>query len=124
MMLTVVLSAIMLLSLSTAQTVPSASNANTPGTLGNLHSENRVVQNGRWLLLREFTVDFTVQDVHSQSYCGEITTADATEAHDLMISGGQLVQVNEKGKDVYITLKDGRVIRARRLTPDKCHRTG
>ena len=123
-MFTAVLSAIVLLSVSLPQTSASASDANTPGTLGNLHSENRVVQNGRWLLLREFTVDFTVQDVHSQSYCGEITTADATEAHDLMVSGGQSVQVNEKGKDVYITLKDGRVIKARRLSPEKCRRAG
>ncbi len=84
----------------------------------NLHSDKRVVQNGRWVLVREFTVDFAVRD--SVTYCGEITTTDATEAHDLLDSGGQVVSVVEKGKDLYVTLKSGRRIRAHRLNPDKC----
>jgi hypothetical protein len=99
------------------QTAPSADEANT-GTLTNLRSDKRVVQNGRWFLVREFTVDFAVRD--SVTYCGEITTTDATEAHDLLDSGGQIVSVIEKGKDLYLTLKSGRRIRAHRLSGDKC----
>jgi hypothetical protein len=86
--------------------------------LSNLHSDKRVVQNGRWFLVREFTVDFAVRD--SVTYCGEITTTDATEAHDLIDSSGQVVSVVEKGKDLYLTLKSGRRIRAHRLSADKC----
>jgi hypothetical protein len=56
------------------------------------------------------------------TYCGEITTTDATEAHDLMDSSGQPVELVEKGKDLYLTLKSGRQIRARRLSPEKCPR--
>ena len=88
--------------------------------MSDLRSDKRVVQNGRWFLVREFTVDFAVRD--SVTYCGEITTTDATEAHDLLDSGGQVVEVSEKGKDLYITLKSGRRIRARRLSGDKCPR--
>ncbi|MGA2369303.1 MAG: hypothetical protein ACLPPV_04325 [Candidatus Korobacteraceae bacterium] len=88
------------------------------GTLADLRSDKRVVQNGRWFLVREFTVDFAVRD--SVTYCGEITTTDASEAHDLLDSGGQVVSVIEKGKDLYITLKSGRRIRAHRLSGDKC----
>jgi len=96
---------------------PSADEART-GTLTNLHSDKRVVQNGRWFLVREFTVDFAVRD--SVTYCGEITTTDATEAHDLLDSSGQVVSVIERGKDLYLTLKSGRRIRAHRLSGDKC----
>lgn len=96
---------------------PSA-DVSKSGTLTNLRSDKRVVQNGRWFLVREFTVDFVVRD--SVTYCGEITTTDATEAHDLLDSGGQVVEVIEKGKDLYITLKSGRRIRAHRLSGDKC----
>ncbi len=96
---------------------PPADQAKT-GTLSNLHSDKRVVQNGRWFLVREFTVEFAVRD--SVTYCGEITTTDATEAHDLLDSSGQVVSVVEKGKDLYLTLKSGRRIRAHRLSGDKC----
>ena len=58
---------------------PLADQAKT-GTLSNLHSDKRVVQNGRWFLVREFTVEFAIRD--SVTYCGEVTTTDATEAHD------------------------------------------
>ncbi len=96
---------------------PLADQAKT-GTLSNLHSDKRVVQNGRWFLVREFTVEFAIRD--SVTYCGEVTTTDATEAHDLIDSAGQVVSVMEKGKDLYITLKSGRRIRAHQLSGDKC----
>lgn len=91
------------------------------GTLGSLHSDKRVVQNGRWFLVRQFTVDFAVRDSNRQ-YCGEIVTTDATEATDLINSSGQAVEVAEKGKDIYLTLKNGRKIKAHHLSPDKCPR--
>ncbi|HUI83714.1 MAG TPA: hypothetical protein VL240_05795 [Candidatus Binatia bacterium] len=80
-----------------------------------------MVQSGRWLLVREYTVDFAVRD-SQQTWCGEIITIDATEAHDLIESRGQAVQIAERGKDIYVTLKDGRKIRAHRLNPEKCPR--
>jgi len=46
------------------------------GTLADLRWDKRVVQNGRWFLVREFTVDFAVRDM--ATYCGESTTTDAT----------------------------------------------
>ncbi len=92
------------------------------GTLADLPWDKHVVQNGRWMLLREFTVDFAVRD--TATYCGEITTTDATEAHELIDSSGQAVEILEKGKDLYVTLKSGRQIRAHRLSADKCSRGG
>jgi hypothetical protein len=103
-----------------SQTIIPVSDAITTGTLVNMHTDKRVVQSGRWFLVREFTVDFAVKD--SAVYCGELTTTDATEAHDLMESNGQPVQFAEKGKDLYITLKTGRKIRAHRLSAEKCPR--
>jgi len=100
------------------QTAAPSADVPKTGTLADMRSDKRVVQNGRWFLVREFTVDFAVRD--SVTYCGEITTTDATEAHDLLDSSGQVVSVIEKGKDLYITLKSGRRIRAHRLSGDKC----
>jgi hypothetical protein len=94
-------------------TAPPTDVAKT-GTLADLHWDKHVVQNGRWMLLREFTVDFAVRDM--ATYCGEITTTDATEAHELIDSSGQAVEIIEKGKDLYVTLKSGRRIRAHRLS--------
>jgi hypothetical protein len=48
----------------------ASSNAVQAGTLADLHSDRRVVQNGRWFLVREFTVDF----------CGTERRADLTAA--------------------------------------------
>ena len=90
------------------------------GTLSNLHVDKRVVQSGRWFLVREFTIDFAVRD--TAVYCGELTTTDATEAHDLIDSNGQAVQFVDKGKDLYLTLKTGRRIRTRKLSAEKCPR--
>ena len=92
------------------------------GKLSNLRSDQRVVQNGRWFLVREFTVEFTVQD-SAHYYCGEIITTDTTEAHDLINSGGQTVDIQEHGKDLYLTLKDGRKLHTRRLNENQCPRT-
>ena len=105
-----------------SQAVTPPADATTTGTLADLHSDKRVVQNGRWFLVREFTVDFAVRD--TATYCGEITTTDASEAHDLIDSSGQPVEVIEKGKDLYVTLKNGRRIRAHRLSSDKCPHGG
>ena len=96
-------------------------NAVQAGILADLHSDRRVVQNGRWFLVREFTVDFAVPSAR-QTYCGEISTTDATEAHDLIDSSGQPVEVIAKGKDLHVKLKDGRQVKAQRLGPDKCAR--
>lgn len=104
-----------------AQSNPASPDLSKTGTLSDLHSDKRVVQNGRWFLVREFTVDFSVKD-GTQMYCGEIVTTDATEAYDLMNSGGQPVEVSEKGKDITLTLKDGRRVKAHRLNLDKCPR--
>jgi hypothetical protein len=101
-----------------SQSLTPVSETVTSGTLGNLHADKRVVQSGRWFLVREFTIDFAVKD--SAVFCGELTTTDATEANDLMASNGQPVDFVEKGKDLLLTLKNGRKIRARRLSTEKC----
>ncbi len=104
------------------QTAVSSAEGMKAGTLADLHADQRVVQNGRWFLVREFTIQFAVRD-SQQSYCGELSTTDATEAHDLINSRGQAVEVAEKGRDLDVTLKSGRHIRAHRLSPDRCPRT-
>jgi hypothetical protein len=101
------------------QTLMQVSETVQSGTLANLHADKRVVQNGRWFLVREFSVQFAVRAAQ-QTYCGEISTTDATEAHDLIDSRGQVVEVAEKGKDLELTLKNGRRIRAHRMSPERC----
>lgn len=100
----------------------ASSNAPLSGTLAHVHSDQRVVQNGRWFLVRQFTVDFAVADA-AHSYCGEIITTDSTEAHDLISSGGQTVDVQQHGKELYLTLKDGRKLRTHRISENQCPRT-
>jgi hypothetical protein len=103
-----------------SQSLAPVSETTTTGTLGNLHSDQRVVQNGRWLIVREFTIDFAVKN--GAVSCGELTTTNATEAHDLIDSNGQPVAFVENGKDLFLTLKNGRKIRAHRLSQEKCPR--
>jgi hypothetical protein len=104
------------------QTAAPAANGMNDGTMADLHSDQRVVQNGRWFLVRAFTIQFAVRDAQ-QSYCGELSTTDATEAHDLISSRGQPVEVAERGRDLEVVLKSGRHIRAHRLSPDRCPRS-
>ena len=101
-----------------SQSFTPVSETVTSGTLGNMHSDKHVVQSGRWLIVREFTIDFAVKD--TAVFCGQLTTTDATEANDLMASNGQPVAFVEKGKDLFLTLKNGRKIHARRLSSEKC----
>jgi len=103
-----------------SQTLTPVSETAITGTLANLHAEKRVVQSGRWFLVREFTIDFAVKN--TTVHCGELTTTDATEAHELIDSSGQAVEFVDKGKDLYITLKTGRRIKAHRLSAEKCPR--
>jgi hypothetical protein len=104
------------------QAVASASDSANGSILSNLHSDKRVVQSGRWFLVREFDIQFAVRG-SQQTYCGELSTTDATEANDLIDSEGHPVQLAEKGKDLEITLGNGRHIKAHRLTPDRCPRS-
>ncbi len=103
-----------------SQSLTPVSETVSTGTLGNLHADKRVVQSGRWFLVREFTIDFAVKD--TAVFCGELTTTDATEANDLIAGNGQPVDFVEKGKDLFLTLKNGRKIHARRLSSEKCPR--
>jgi hypothetical protein len=119
-LLAALLFAFVLLATSSQAAPPSTDDSSKTGTLADLRSDKRVVQNGRWFLVREFTVEFAIRD--SETYCGELTTTDATEAHDLIDSRGQTVAVLERGKDLYLTLKNGRHIKTHRLTPDRCPR--
>jgi hypothetical protein len=103
-----------------SQSLTPISDTATTGTLGNLHADQRVVQSGRWLIVREFTIDFAVKD--AAVFCGELTTTNATEAHDLISSNGQPIDFVDNGKDLFLTLKNGRKIHARRLSSEKCPR--
>jgi hypothetical protein len=102
------------------QSLTPVSETLTAGTLGNLHADQHVVQSGRWLIVREFTIDFAVKN--AAVFCGQLTTTNTTEAHDLIDSKGQPVDFVDNGKDLFLTLKNGRKIHARRLSSEKCPR--
>jgi hypothetical protein len=117
-----VLGAILLSCLSaTAQ--PPASDPNSDGaqtgTITETHSDKRVVQTGRWYVVRQFTVDFAVK-CSSQTYCGEVTTTVINEVDDLMASKGKPVELQESGKDLDVTLQNGRRIKAHQVDANKC----
>jgi hypothetical protein len=102
------------------QSLVPVSETLTSGTIGNLHADQRVVQSGRWLIVREFTIDFAVKN--AAVFCGQLTTTNTTEAHDLIDSNGKPVDFVDNGKDLFLTLKNGRKIHARRLSSEKCPR--
>jgi hypothetical protein len=89
------------------------------GTLVETHSDKKVVQTGRWYVVRQFTVDFAVK-CSNQTYCGEVTTTVVNEVDDLMASKGQAVELQESGKDIDVTLHNGRHIKAHQVSANKC----
>jgi len=114
------LGTLVLLCLTAAAQQPAsgASLAKT-GTVIETHSDKRVVQTGRWFVVRQFTVDFAVQ-CSSQTYCGEVTTTVINEVDDLVASKGKSVELQESGKDIDVTLQNGRRIKARQVAANKC----
>ena len=113
------LGAIILFCLSAPAQQPAATSSAKTGTIVDTHSDKRVVQTGRWYVVRQFTVDFAVQ-CSSQTYCGEVTTTVINEVDDLMASKGKPVALQESGKDLDVTLQNGRRIRARQVDSNKC----
>jgi hypothetical protein len=105
---------------SSATQNPQASGAKA-GTLVETHSDKKVVQTGRWYVVRQFTVDFAVK-CSNQTYCGEVTTTVVNEVDDLMASKGQPVELSESGRDIDVTLQNGRHIKAHQVSPNKCIR--
>ena len=100
----------------------SASGANSSsqtGTMIEAHSDKRVVQTGRWYVVRQFTVDFAVK-CPSQTYCGEVTTTVVNEVDDLMANKGKPVELLASGKDIDVTLQNGRRIKAHQVAANKC----
>jgi len=91
------------------------------GTVVETHSDKRVVQAGRWYIVRQFTVDFAVK-CSNQTYCGEVTTTVVNEVDDLMASKGKSVELLESGKDIDVTLQSGRHIKARQVSANKCEK--
>ena len=89
------------------------------GTLVDAHSDKKVVQTGRWMVVRQFTVDFAVK-CSNQTYCGEVTTTVVNEVDDLMASKGQPVELLASGKEIDITLPSGRRIKAHQMSANKC----
>ena len=89
------------------------------GTIIETHSDKRVVQTGRWYVTRQFTVNFAVK-CSDQTYCGEFTTTVINEVDDLMASKGQPVELLESGKDIDVTLHNGRRIKAHQVAANKC----
>lgn len=89
------------------------------GTLIETHSDKRVVQTGRWYVVRQFTVDFAVK-CSNQTYCGEVTTTVVNEVDDLMASKGKPVELSESGRDIDVTLQNGRHIKAHQVSSNKC----
>ena len=90
-----------------------------PGTLVETHEDKRVVQTGRWYIVRQFTVDFAVK-CSNQTYCGEVTTTIVNEVDDLMASKDRPVELRDGGKDIDVTLPNGRHIKAHQVSPNKC----
>jgi hypothetical protein len=105
---------------SSAATGPASSGAKA-GTVVETHSDKRVVQTGRWYIVRQFTVDFAVRCAN-QTYCGEVTTTVVNEVDDLMASKGQPVELLENGKDIDVTLQSGRHIKAHQVSSNKCEK--
>jgi hypothetical protein len=97
----------------------SSTNSAHAGTLVDTHSDKRVVQTGRWYVVRQFTVDFSVH-CSNQNYCGEVTTTVVNEVDDLVASKGQPVELQDNGKDIDVTLKSGRRIKAHQVSANKC----
>ena len=94
-------------------------NGSKSATLLGTRSDKRVVQTGRWYVVRQFTVDFAVQD-SSQTYCGELVTTVVNEVDDLQASQGQPVKLLQSGKDIDVTLQNGRRIRAYQVPANRC----
>lgn len=97
----------------------SSSTGTRTGTLVDARSDKKVVQTGRWMVVRQFTVNFAVK-CSNQTYCGEITTTVVNEVDDVMASKGQPVQLAESGKDIDVTLHNGRRIKAHQVAANKC----
>ena len=89
------------------------------GTVVETHSEKKVVQTGRWMIVRQFTVNVEVK-CSDKTYCGEVTTTVVNEVDDLMASKGQSVGCSESGHDIDLTLKSGRRVKAHQVAANKC----
>jgi hypothetical protein len=91
------------------------------GTVIDTRSDKKVVQTGRWMVVRQFTVNLEVK-CSGQLYCGEVTTTVTNEVDDLMASKGQSVECGASGHDLDLTLQNGRKVRAHQVSTDKCVR--
>ena len=113
------------LALSPAARAGSASVPDPPqaktGTVVDTHSDKKVVQTGRWMVVRQFTVNLEIK-CSGQTYCGEVTTTVTNEVDDLMASKGQSVECAESGHDLDLTLNNGRKVKAHQVSTDKCAR--
>jgi len=89
------------------------------GTIVETHSDKKVVQTGRWMVVRQFTVNVEVK-CSDKTYCGEITTTVVNEVDDLMANKGQSVECSESGHDLDLTLKSGRRVKAHQVSANKC----
>ena len=89
------------------------------GTIVETHSDKKVVQTGRWMVVRQFTVNVEVK-CSDKTYCGEVTTTITNEVDDLMASKGKPVQLLASGKDIDVTLENGRKIKAHQVYVTKC----
>jgi hypothetical protein len=116
---TIILSCLGVVAQHPASAEHSAGPSAKSGTIIETRSDKRVVQTGRWYVVRQFTVDFTVQCTH-QTYCGEVTTTVINEVDDLMASKGKPVELQESGKDIDVTLQNGRRIKAHQVDRNKC----
>jgi hypothetical protein len=104
---------------SATSTPSSLATGSQTGTIVETHSDKRVVQTGRWFLTRQFTVDFALKCAN-QTYCGEVTTTVVNEVDDLMASKGHPVELLASGKDIDVTLQNGRRIKAHQVAAKKC----
>jgi len=94
---------------------PSAPQANSGdfqnATIVDVQRSKRIVPNGRWFAVHQFTIDLTVK-MGDQTFEGEFDTVVVDLVHELEASKGQTAQVRIKGKDMEVKLASGHSIKA------------
>ena len=80
-------------------------------TIVDVQRSKRIVPNGRWFAVHQFTVDLTVK-LGDQTYQGEFDTVLVDLVHELESSKGQTAQVRIKGKEMEVKLASGHSLKA------------
>ncbi|HXZ80583.1 MAG TPA: hypothetical protein VEG30_11675 [Terriglobales bacterium] len=80
-------------------------------TIVDVQRSKRIVPNGRWFAVHQFTIELTVK-MGGQNYEGEFDTVVVDLVHELESSKGQTAQVRIKGKEMEVKLVSGHSLKA------------